>query len=81
MKPKFYWAAASIAAIVVLLMMLIIANVWESIGDSDISSAGWLAMGLGVVVTLVLGVGLMTLVFISNRRGYDEVGGSDRERF
>jgi hypothetical protein len=30
---------------------------------------------LGVVVTLALGIGLMALVFISNRRGYDEPGG------
>jgi len=27
---------------------------------------------LGVLATLALGIGLMTLVFISNRRGYDE---------
>jgi hypothetical protein len=35
-------------------------------------------MGLGVVVTLALGIGLMVLVFISNRRGYDEIGRRDR---
>jgi hypothetical protein len=29
-------------------------------------------MGLGIFVTLVLGIGLMSLVFFSNRRGYDE---------
>ena len=31
-------------------------------------------MGLGVLITLALGIGLMALVFISNRRGYDEIG-------
>lgn len=36
------------------------------------SLAGWLAMGFGVLVTLALGVGLMTLVFVSSRGGYDE---------
>jgi len=50
---------------------------WTSIGDSEISAAGWLAMGLGVIVTLALGIGLMALVFISNRRGYDEIGRRD----
>jgi hypothetical protein len=35
-------------------------------------------MGVGVVVTLALGVGLMALVFISNQRGYDEIAGKDR---
>ena len=38
------------------------------------SAAGWVAMLLGIVVTLALGIGLMSLVFISNRRGYDERG-------
>jgi len=27
---------------------------------------------LGATVTLALGIGLMALVFISNRRGYDD---------
>ena len=29
------------------------------------------------LATLALGVGLMALVFISNRRGYDEIGRRD----
>ena len=29
-------------------------------------------MGFGVIVTLALGIGLMALVFISSRRGYDD---------
>jgi hypothetical protein len=35
--------------------------------------AGWVALILGVVVTIALGVGLMFLVFYSSRRGYDEM--------
>ena len=66
-----------IAAAVVLLVGIVIAGVWSGIGDSEISTAGWLAMGFGVVVTLGLGVGLMALVFISSRRGYDEIGRRD----
>ena len=66
-----------IAAAVVLLMGIAIAGVWGGIGDSEISAAGWLAMGFGVVVTLGLGVGLMALVFISSRRGCDEGGPKD----
>jgi hypothetical protein len=38
------------------------------------SAAGWFALVLGVLVTLALGIGLMALVFISHRRGYDEGG-------
>jgi hypothetical protein len=34
---------------------------------------GWIAMGLGIFFSLVVGVGLMGLVFYSNRAGYDEI--------
>ncbi len=39
------------------------------------SAVGWGAMVLGMVVTLGLGIGLMALVFFSNRRGYDDQAG------
>jgi hypothetical protein len=76
-KPALNWVAAVIAAAVVLIIGIVIAAEWTGIGDSDISGTGWVAMGLGVIVTLALGVGLMALVFISNRRGYDEIGRRD----
>jgi hypothetical protein len=41
------------------------------------STFTWIAAGLGIFVTLVLGIGLMSLVFFSNRRGYDETGRRD----
>lgn len=74
MKSAVNWVALTISCAVVLAIGVVIATVWTGIGDSEISGAGWLAMGLGVVVTLALGIGLMALVFISNRRGYDEIG-------
>ena len=77
MKPALNWVAVVIAAAVVLIIGIVIAAEWTGIGDSDISGTGWVAMGLGVIVTLALGVGLMALVFISNRRGYDEIGRRD----
>jgi hypothetical protein len=33
---------------------------------------GWLAMILGIVFTIVVGCGLMGLMFYSSRYGYDE---------
>jgi hypothetical protein len=77
MKSPLSWVTALAAAAVVLIIGIAIAAVWTGIGDSDISGAGWLAMILGVIVTLALGIGLMALVFISNRRGYDEIGRRD----
>ena len=77
MKSRLSWVAATIAGAVVLVIGIFIAAQWTGIGDSEISGAGWLAMGLGVVITLALGIGLMALVFISSRRGYDEIGRRD----
>ena len=77
MKSTFSWVAVAAACAVVLVLGFLIAALWIGIGESDISIAGWLAMGLGVIVTLALGIGLMALVFISNRRGYDEIGRRD----
>jgi len=74
LKGAFTWLAVTIATVVVLAVGAVIVALWTNIGDSEISVAGWLAMGLGVTVTLGLGVGLMALVFISSRRGYDELG-------
>jgi uncharacterized YccA/Bax inhibitor family protein len=76
-KSTFSWVAAAVVCAVVLMLGFVIAALWIGIGDSDISTAGWLAMGLGVIVTLALGIGLMALVFISSRRGYDEIGRRD----
>ena len=67
--------AVAIGLAVALVIGLVVSNSLAGIGDWSISPAGWVAMGFGVIVTLALGVGLMALVFISNRRGYDEAAG------
>ena len=43
---------------------------WSSAGDAttEISVVGYIAMALGIIFTLVLGIGLMALIFYSNRR-------------
>ena len=75
---KFTLMAVAIAVAAVIALVVVIAEFWNSIGDSDISLAGWLAIAFGVVATLALGIGLMSLVFISSRRGYDEGPRRDR---
>jgi hypothetical protein len=45
--------------------------VWKQLTDVQISTNGWIAMGLGVLFTAVIGIGLMVLVFYSSRRNYD----------
>jgi NADH:ubiquinone oxidoreductase subunit 5 (subunit L)/multisubunit Na+/H+ antiporter MnhA subunit len=46
--------------------------VWDELGDVEMSHHGWIALILGAVLTFLVGAGLMTLVFISSRRGYDD---------
>ena len=74
----FTLIAVANAVAAVIALVVVIAEFWNSIGGSEISLAGWLAMAFGVVATLALGIGLMSLVFISSRRGYDEGPRRDR---
>ena len=74
------WVAVALAAVVVVAVLAVVAGLWAAIGDNDISLAGWFAMIFGAVVTLALGIGLMSLVFFSSRHGYDDgPGGVDRD--
>ena len=56
----------------VAIVVTISVGNWNFVGNSGIDLNGWIALILGVVVTLAVGIGLMTLVFVSNRRGYDD---------
>lgn len=48
--------------------------VWalSALDDVALGLNGWLALAAGVTATLALGLGLMRLVYLSNRRGYDD---------
>lgn len=63
-------AAAALAATAGIVWYLAWAD--AALGDVALGFHGWLALILGVVVTLALGLGLMRLVYVSNRRGYDD---------
>jgi hypothetical protein len=75
--PKIWIAIAGAAAAVAVVVAVAAVN-WRSIGNSGISLNGWIALFLGVLATLAVGVALMSLVFISSRRGYDEPPNKDR---
>lgn len=49
-------------------------HLWLDMEGVSLGLHGWLALGLGVALSIALGVGLMTLVFLSARRGYDDIG-------
>lgn len=68
---------AGILAVTALLLLLAVAlswavYAWTSVGDVSMSIHGWIAMGLGILFSLIVGIGLMGLVFYSARHGYDE---------
>jgi hypothetical protein len=63
--------------LVVLLSLLAATAVvaylgWTLGNDADVPASGYVAMALGVIVSLAVGFGLMALVFYSSRKGYDE---------
>jgi general stress protein CsbA len=56
---------------------------WTRASDADVPASGYVAMALGLIVSLAVGFGLMALIFYSSRKGYDEppvVITPDRER-
>ncbi len=44
---------------------------WTALAGVDISTTGWVFLVLGVVVTILVGGGLMALVFYSSRNDFD----------
>ena len=45
---------------------------WTAVSGPPIPTAGYVAMTLGIVFSLLVGCGLMALLFYSNRHGYDD---------
>ncbi len=65
------------AALIVVLVGLLAGVAWwavssvTAVGGFQMPLIGWLAMIIGVLVAVAIGVGLMALAFHSHRRGYD----------
>ena len=55
--------------------------VWASDAGPPMPASGYVAMALGVLFSLVVGIGLMGLVFYSHRHGYDERGHGEQGGF
>jgi hypothetical protein len=65
-----------VASVLSLSVIAVGVYAWMSLGDVAMSAAGYIALGLGVVATVAVGVGLMALVFYSNRQGFDDRAGA-----
>lgn len=56
------------------------ATAWQRLGGEPIPAYGYAAIIGGVLFSLLIGGGLMALVFYSNRHGYDDLSGGDNDR-
>jgi len=65
-------------ALIVALVAILVASLWFAVGawlniaGPPMPRAGYIFMILGVAFSLLVGCGLMVLVFYSSRHGYDE---------
>ena len=71
-------SAMRMLAVIVPLLVILAASVWwaaalwTSVEGPPMPAAGYFAMWLGIVFSLVIGCGLMALMFYSSRHGYDD---------
>ena len=71
---KGTWLIVALLLALLGLALVILYEGWSIAGGREgmaMSTNGWIAMGLGILATLGLGVGLMALVFYSHRQGRD----------
>lgn len=64
--------------IAVLLGILVLSaaaswHVWSGLDGAPMTGHGYVALAAGVTASLIVGGGLMALVFFSARRGYDDI--------
>jgi hypothetical protein len=54
------------------------ATAWERFGGGPMPAYGYVAIAGGVMASLLVGGGLMGLVFYSSRHGYDDIDGEPK---
>lgn len=73
-EPKPGWGSWLVLGVLVGLLCLAIGVLyvtWDPEQRGAMTGAGYVAMALGIVATLALGIGLMALMYYSNRSGRD----------
>jgi len=75
-------AMRKVLLLIPLFALLVLAfwfagSAWVHLGGEAIPLYGWFAIGGGVLFSLLVGGGLMALIFYSHRHGYDDLSGGD----
>lgn len=65
------WIAIAVLVAFLIAAIVYAAHAWNSLAGVEMPALGWLFMILGVVVTFLVGAGLMALIFYSSRKGRD----------
>jgi hypothetical protein len=73
----------TVTLVIVLLGILAMsgwyaASAWIAVDSTPMPTQGYVAMTIGVVLSIALGCVLMVLVFYSSRYGYDERANQDQ---
>jgi formate hydrogenlyase subunit 3/multisubunit Na+/H+ antiporter MnhD subunit len=83
-RQDFRKNLGTIALVVVLIAIMAgalwyAASAWTVLSGPPMPTVGYVAMGFGVLFSLIIGCGLMALLFYSSRHGYDEQQPIDRD--
>jgi len=75
-QPQQSLSPAGIVTLVILFGLLAGAiayavHAWRAMDGVQMSMLGWIFLGLGIVITFLVGAGLMALVFYSSRHNMD----------
>ena len=82
--PRKTWTTLGTAALIAALFGILAASAWLTVRTwmlaegPPMPAAGYAAMTIGVVLSLLVGFVLMGLVFYSSRHGYDEQAYDER---
>ena len=78
-RPRFVFMKIALVTVGLLALLGVAVGWaiwgWQQTAGTAMGFHGWLAMILGIVFTIVVGCGLMGLMFYSSRYGYNERAG------
>lgn len=83
-KPAYRSYIDAMRTLIILALFALLAlaiwfagAAWERFGGEPMPLYGYAAIAGGVLFSLLVGGGLMALVFYSSRHGYDDLSGGD----